>query len=92
MAKIKNLQPRLRALQKKHLRMSDKIDACQDNPGHCTITLATMKRKKLLYKDQITALEREIAEAVKPPAPELSVVEPVGPVVSVGNQGQRDAA
>jgi hypothetical protein len=54
------LMQRLVALKTEHRDLDDVIQALVRNPAHDQLQLTRMKRRKLLLKDQIARLEREI--------------------------------
>ena len=54
------LMQRLVALQIEHRDLDDVIRRLGNDPGHDQLQLTRMKRRKLLLKDQIARLERQI--------------------------------
>ncbi len=55
-----DLMQRLVALQIEHRDLDDVIRRLSNDPGHDQLQLTRMKRRKLLLKDQIARLERQI--------------------------------
>ena len=54
------LMQRLVALQIEHRDLDDVIRRLGSDPGHDQLQLTRMKRRKLLLKDQMARLERQI--------------------------------
>ena len=54
------LMQRLVALQIEHRDLDDVIRRLGGDPGHDQLQLTRMKRRKLLLKDQMARLERQI--------------------------------
>ena len=54
------MMQRLVALQIEHRDLDDVIRRLGNDPGHDQLQLTRMKRRKLLLKDQIARLERQI--------------------------------
>ena len=54
------LMQRLVALQIEHRDLDDVIRRLGNDPGHDQLQLTRMKRRKLLLKDQMARLERQI--------------------------------
>jgi hypothetical protein len=55
-----DLMRRLVALQIEHRDLDDVIRRLGDDPGHDQLQLTRLKRRKLLLKDQIARIERQI--------------------------------
>jgi hypothetical protein len=55
-----DLMQRLVALQIEHRDLDDVIRRLSNDPGHDQLQLTRMKRRKLMLKDQIARLERQI--------------------------------
>jgi hypothetical protein len=55
-----DLMQRLVALQIEHRDLDDVIRRLSNDPGHDQLQLTRLKRRKLLLKDQIAWLERQI--------------------------------
>lgn len=55
-----DLMQRLVALQIEHRDLDDVIRRLADDPGHDQLQLTRMKRRKLMLKDQIARIERQI--------------------------------
>ncbi len=54
------LEGRLRELMLEHRDLDTAIDRLADDPGHDELALKRMKKRKLLLKDQITWIERQL--------------------------------
>ena len=54
------LMQRLVALQIEHRDLDDVIRRLSNDPGHDQLQITRMKRRKLLLKDQIARIERQI--------------------------------
>jgi hypothetical protein len=54
------LMQRLVALQIEHRDLDDVIRRLCNDPGHDQLQITRMKRRKLMLKDQIARLERQI--------------------------------
>ena len=54
------LMQRLVALQIEHRDLDDVIRRLGDDPGHDQLQLTRMKRRKLMLKDHIARIERQI--------------------------------
>jgi hypothetical protein len=54
------LMQRLTALKQEHRDLDVAIVVLADNPRHDELQLTRLKRRKLLLKDQIARLEREM--------------------------------
>ncbi len=54
------LMERLAALKLEHRDLDQVISVLAKEPAHDELQLSRLKRRKLLLKDQITRLEREI--------------------------------
>ena len=54
------LMQRLVALQIEHRDLDDVIRRLSNDPGHDQLQITRMKRRKLMLKDQIARLERQI--------------------------------
>jgi hypothetical protein len=50
----------LRELQLEHRDLDTAINRISDDPGHDQLALTRMKRRKLLIKDQISWIERQL--------------------------------
>ena len=55
-----DLMQRLVALQIEHRDLDDVIRRVSNDPGHDQLQITRMKRRKLMLKDQIARLERQI--------------------------------
>jgi hypothetical protein len=55
-----DLMRRLVALQIEHRDLDDVIRRLGDDPGHDQLQLTRLKRRKLMLKDQIARIERQI--------------------------------
>ena len=55
-----DLQQRLVALKIEHRDLDDVIHRLSLEPGHDQLQLKRLKRRKLLLKDQVARIEREI--------------------------------
>ncbi|MEO8677276.1 MAG: YdcH family protein [Casimicrobiaceae bacterium] len=55
-----DLMQRLVALQIEHRDLDDVIRRLSNDPGHDQLQITRMKRRKLMLKDQIARLERQI--------------------------------
>ena len=55
-----DLMQRLVALQIEHRDLDDVIRRLNNDPGHDQLQITRMKRRKLMLKDQIARLERQI--------------------------------
>jgi len=55
-----DLMQRLVALQIEHRDLDDVIRRLSHDPGHDQLQITRMKRRKLMLKDQIARLERQI--------------------------------
>jgi hypothetical protein len=54
------MKERLRELQLEHRDLDAAIHRISDNPSHDQLALTRMKRRKLLIKDQISWIERQL--------------------------------
>jgi hypothetical protein len=54
------MKDRLRELQLEHRDLDAAIHRISDDPGHDQLALTRMKRRKLLIKDQISWIERQL--------------------------------
>jgi hypothetical protein len=54
------MRERLRELQLEHRDLDAAITRIADDPGHDQLALTRMKRRKLLIKDQISWIERQL--------------------------------
>jgi len=54
------MRERLRELQMEHRDLDAAIHRISDDPGHDQLALTRMKRRKLLLKDQISWIERQL--------------------------------
>ena len=54
------MRERLRELQLEHRDLDTAINTVSDNPSHDQLALTRMKRRKLLIKDQISWIERQL--------------------------------
>jgi hypothetical protein len=54
------MRDRLRELQVEHRDLDSAIHRISDDPGHDQLALTRMKRRKLLIKDQISWIERQL--------------------------------
>jgi hypothetical protein len=54
------MQQRLHELQLEHRDLDAAIHRIADNPSHDQLALTRMKRRKLLLKDQIAWIERQL--------------------------------
>lgn len=54
------LEGRLRELMLEHRDLDTAIHRLADDPGHDELALKRMKKRKLLLKDQITWIERQL--------------------------------
>ncbi len=55
------MRDRLRELQVEHRDLDSAIHRISDDPSHDQLALTRMKRRKLLIKDQISWIERQLA-------------------------------
>jgi hypothetical protein len=54
------MKDRLRELQLEHRDLDSAIHRISDDPSHDQLALTRMKRRKLLIKDQISWIERQL--------------------------------
>jgi len=54
------MKERLRELQLEHRDLDSAIHRISDDPSHDQLALTRMKRRKLLIKDQISWIERQL--------------------------------
>jgi hypothetical protein len=54
------MKDRLRELQVEHRDLDSAIHRISDDPSHDQLALTRMKRRKLLIKDQISWIERQL--------------------------------
>jgi hypothetical protein len=54
------MRDRLRELQLEHRDLDSAIHRISDDPSHDQLALTRMKRRKLLIKDQISWIERQL--------------------------------
>jgi len=54
------MKDRLRELQVEHRDLDSAIHKISDDPSHDQLALTRMKRRKLLIKDQISWIERQL--------------------------------
>jgi hypothetical protein len=54
------MKDRLRELEVEHRDLDSAIHRISDDPGHDQLALTRMKRRKLLIKDQISWIERQL--------------------------------
>ena len=54
------MRDRLRELQVEHRDLDSMIHKVSDDPSHDQLALTRMKRRKLLIKDQISWIERQL--------------------------------
>ena len=54
------MKDRLRELQVEHRDLDSAIHRISDDPSHDQLALTRMKRRKLLLKDQISWIERQL--------------------------------
>jgi hypothetical protein len=54
------MKERLHELQVEHRDLDEAINRLSDNPTHDQLALTRMKRRKLLLKDQIAWIERQL--------------------------------
>jgi hypothetical protein len=54
------MRERLRELQVEHRDLDSAIHRISDDPSHDQLALTRMKRRKLLIKDQISWIERQL--------------------------------
>jgi hypothetical protein len=54
------MRDRLRELQVEHRDLDSAIHRISDDPSHDQLALTRMKRRKLLIKDQISWIERQL--------------------------------
>jgi hypothetical protein len=54
------MRDRLRELQVEHRDLDSAIHKISDDPSHDQLALTRMKRRKLLIKDQISWIERQL--------------------------------
>lgn len=52
-----SLSSHLQELRKKHQSLSERVERVQRSPGSDDLTIAELKKQKLLIKDQIERLE-----------------------------------
>ena len=60
MQQAQMMQQRLHELQLEHRDLDAAIHRIADNPSHDQLALTRMKRRKLLLKDQIAWIERQL--------------------------------
>jgi hypothetical protein len=54
-----SLTSHIEELKKKHLALSDKVEALQRAPGATTAEIAAIKKQKLKIKEEITRLSQD---------------------------------
>ena len=57
---MQQMRQRLHDLQLEHRDLDSAIHRIADNPSHDQLALTRMKRRKLLLKDQISWIERQL--------------------------------
>jgi len=57
---MQQMRQRLHDLQLEHRDLDSAINRIADNPSHDQLALTRMKRRKLLLKDQISWIERQL--------------------------------
>jgi len=56
----KELQRRLEALRSEHRDLDNMIELLAEKPGHDQLQMRRLKKRKLVLKDQISAIESEL--------------------------------
>jgi len=62
---VETLKKRIRELQQEHRDLDNTIAKLCDRPGQDQLQLQRLKKRKLILKDQIMALERQLTPDIR---------------------------